>query len=183
MFRPRNTDTTFKGHQNAKNLNWIVKLVPADLLRKRVFYATCSLVKEGLNQWLLDSHLRDVYTGTEGYNWVDSNWLRIPTNQLNDVSFLSQTSMSLSSEQPPPSTALPPASQTQVFQPVSKAPHSSGINVNAAPFQSMQTVRPLWRHSHLFSQNDESCYQMRLLLKHLLCKISWIWISILWCKF
>uniref|UniRef100_A0A3P8RQU9 Cell cycle associated protein 1b n=1 Tax=Amphiprion percula TaxID=161767 RepID=A0A3P8RQU9_AMPPE len=51
-----------------------------------------------------------------------------------------QTSMSLSLEQPPPSTALPPASQTQVFQPVSKAPHSSGINVNAAPFQSMQTV-------------------------------------------
>ncbi|CAK6961592.1 caprin-1b isoform X2 [Scomber scombrus] len=51
-----------------------------------------------------------------------------------------QTSMSLSSEQPPPSTALPPASQTQVFQPVSKTPHSSGINVNAAPFQSMQTV-------------------------------------------
>uniref|UniRef100_A0AAQ5XRY4 Cell cycle associated protein 1b n=1 Tax=Amphiprion ocellaris TaxID=80972 RepID=A0AAQ5XRY4_AMPOC len=36
--------------------------------------------------------------------------------------------------------SLPPASQTQVFQPVSKAPHSSGINVNAAPFQSMQTV-------------------------------------------
>ncbi|XP_034443462.1 caprin-1b isoform X1 [Hippoglossus hippoglossus] len=51
-----------------------------------------------------------------------------------------QTSMSLSSEQPPPSTALPPASPTQVFQPVSKAPQSSGINVNAAPFQSMQTV-------------------------------------------
>ncbi|XP_067357844.1 caprin-1b isoform X2 [Channa argus] len=51
-----------------------------------------------------------------------------------------QTSLSLSSEQPPPSTALHPASQTQVFQPVSKAPHSSGINVNAAPFQSMQTV-------------------------------------------
>ncbi|XP_058502266.1 caprin-1b isoform X1 [Solea solea] len=51
-----------------------------------------------------------------------------------------QTSMSLSSEQPPPSTALSPAPQTQVFQPVSKAPHSSGINVNAAPFQSMQTV-------------------------------------------
>lgn len=48
--------------------------------------------------------------------------------------------MSLSSEQPPPSTALPAATQTQVFQPVSKAPHSSGINVNAAPFQSMQTV-------------------------------------------
>ncbi|XP_037307944.2 caprin-1b isoform X1 [Pungitius pungitius] len=47
---------------------------------------------------------------------------------------------SSSSEQPPPSAAHPPVSQTQVFQPVSKAPHSSGINVNAAPFQSMQTV-------------------------------------------
>lgn len=46
-----------------------------------------------------------------------------------------QNSMSLSSEQLSPS-----ASQTQVFQPVSKAPHSGGINVNAAPFQSMQTV-------------------------------------------
>lgn len=56
----------------------------------------------------------------------------------------SQTSLSLSSEQPPPSTALPAATQTQVFQPVSKAPHSSGINVNAAPFQSMQTVSPQW---------------------------------------
>ncbi|XP_016888506.2 caprin-1b isoform X2 [Cynoglossus semilaevis] len=51
-----------------------------------------------------------------------------------------QTSLSLTSEQPPSSTALPQASQAQVFQPVSKAPHSSGINVNAAPFQSMQTV-------------------------------------------
>ncbi|XP_076159588.1 caprin-1b isoform X1 [Alosa pseudoharengus] len=50
-----------------------------------------------------------------------------------------QASMSLSTEQPPPS-ALPPASQTQVFQPSSKPLHSSGINVNAAPFQSMQTV-------------------------------------------
>ncbi len=64
-----------------------------------------------------------------------------------------KTSMSLSSEQPPPSAALPPASQTPVFQPVSKSPHSSGINVNAAPFQSMQTVRPLCHtHSLLFSQ-------------------------------
>lgn len=69
--------------------------------------------------------------------------LRILPNRSVNVSPLQQTSLSLSSEQPPPSTALPAASQTQVFQPVSKAPHSSGINVNAAPFQSMQTVRPL----------------------------------------
>uniref|UniRef100_A0A3B3RJI5 Cell cycle associated protein 1 n=1 Tax=Paramormyrops kingsleyae TaxID=1676925 RepID=A0A3B3RJI5_9TELE len=50
-----------------------------------------------------------------------------------------QASMSLSSEPSPP-TSLPAASQPQVFQPVSKPLHSSGINVNAAPFQSMQTV-------------------------------------------
>ncbi|XP_016407011.1 caprin-1-like isoform X3 [Sinocyclocheilus rhinocerous] len=50
-----------------------------------------------------------------------------------------QASMPLT-EQPPPSTVLPPASQTQVIQPGSKPLHSSGINVNAAPFQSMQTV-------------------------------------------
>jgi len=64
--------------------------------------------------------------------------------------------MSLAAEQqqaPPSSTPLPPASQTPpLFQAVSKAPpphsgaikapppHSGGINVNAAPFQSMQTV-------------------------------------------
>ncbi|XP_052322612.1 caprin-1-like isoform X2 [Oncorhynchus keta] len=45
--------------------------------------------------------------------------------------------VSLSSEQPPASS-----SQTQVFQSVNgpKPPRSSGINVNAAPFRSMQTV-------------------------------------------
>ncbi|XP_043120916.1 caprin-1b isoform X2 [Puntigrus tetrazona] len=43
-------------------------------------------------------------------------------------------------EQLPPSTVLPPAAQTQVIQPGPKPLHSSGINVNAAPFQSMQTV-------------------------------------------
>ena len=53
---------------------------------------------------------------------------------------LSFPQASLSSDQPPPSSTLPPTSQTQVFQPVCKSPHTSGINVNAAPFQSMQTV-------------------------------------------
>nr|XP_057943248.1 caprin-1b isoform X2 [Doryrhamphus excisus] len=59
-----------------------------------------------------------------------------PTEPIDPI----QTSMSLPSEHSPPPTSLPPASQTQVFQPVPKTPHSSGINVNAAPFQSMQTV-------------------------------------------
>lgn len=50
-----------------------------------------------------------------------------------------QTSMPLT-EQPPPSPSLPQPSPTPVFQPSSKPLHSGGINVNAAPFQSMQTV-------------------------------------------
>uniref|UniRef100_A0A8D0L796 Cell cycle associated protein 1 n=1 Tax=Sphenodon punctatus TaxID=8508 RepID=A0A8D0L796_SPHPU len=52
-----------------------------------------------------------------------------------------QASMSLSADQTPASSPLPAASQPQVFQAGSSKPlHSSGINVNAAPFQSMQTV-------------------------------------------
>ncbi|KAG8012745.1 Caprin-1 [Nibea albiflora] len=84
---------------------------------------------------------------------------RPPTESIDPI----QTSMSLSSEQPPPSTALPPASQTQVFQPVSKTPHSSGINVNAAPFQSMQTVfnlnAPVPPASETEALNQASQYQ------------------------
>uniref|UniRef100_A0A8C5CJN3 Cell cycle associated protein 1b n=1 Tax=Gadus morhua TaxID=8049 RepID=A0A8C5CJN3_GADMO len=61
------------------------------------------------------------------------------------------------------STALSPASQTQAFQPVSKAPHSSGINVNAAPFQSMQTVfnlnAPIPPASETEALNQASQYQ------------------------
>ncbi|XP_029438316.1 caprin-1 isoform X2 [Rhinatrema bivittatum] len=52
-----------------------------------------------------------------------------------------QASMSLSTDQTPTSSALPAVSQSPVFQAgPSKPLHSSGINVNAAPFQSMQTV-------------------------------------------
>ncbi|XP_014905454.1 caprin-1-like isoform X1 [Poecilia latipinna] len=47
----------------------------------------------------------------------------------------SQTSMSLSSEQ-----SSAPCSLSTAFPPVSKHIHSGGINVNAAPFQSVQAV-------------------------------------------
>uniref|UniRef100_A0A668A980 Cell cycle associated protein 1a n=1 Tax=Myripristis murdjan TaxID=586833 RepID=A0A668A980_9TELE len=47
----------------------------------------------------------------------------------------SQASMSLSSEQSPALSSLPSA-----FPPVAKPTHGGGINVNAAPFQSMQAV-------------------------------------------
>ncbi|XP_066541344.1 caprin-1b [Hoplias malabaricus] len=50
-----------------------------------------------------------------------------------------QVSISLT-EQTPPASALSATSQAQVFQPNTKPLHNSGINVNAAPFQSMQTV-------------------------------------------
>uniref|UniRef100_A0A8C1HBF0 Cell cycle associated protein 1a n=1 Tax=Cyprinus carpio carpio TaxID=630221 RepID=A0A8C1HBF0_CYPCA len=68
-----------------------------------------------------------------------------------------QVSMPLSSEQPPT-----PSSQPQVFQPVSKPLHS-GINVNAAPFQSMQAVfnmnAPVPPTNEMDSQKISSQYQ------------------------
>lgn len=52
-----------------------------------------------------------------------------------------QATISLNTDQTTTSSSLPAASQPQVFQAgTSKPLHSSGINVNAAPFQSMQTV-------------------------------------------
>ncbi|XP_027693472.1 caprin-1 isoform X2 [Vombatus ursinus] len=52
-----------------------------------------------------------------------------------------QAAISLTADQAPTSSPLPAASQPQVFPAGSSKPlHSSGINVNAAPFQSMQTV-------------------------------------------
>ncbi|CAK6449519.1 unnamed protein product [Pipistrellus nathusii] len=52
-----------------------------------------------------------------------------------------QATISLNADQTSASSSLPAASQPQVFQAgTSKPLHSSGINVNAAPFQSMQTV-------------------------------------------
>ncbi|XP_052416831.1 caprin-1-like isoform X1 [Carassius gibelio] len=68
-----------------------------------------------------------------------------------------QVSMPLSSEQTPT-----PSSQPQVFQPVSKPLHS-GINVNAAPFQSMQAVfnmnAPVPPTNEMDSQKISSQYQ------------------------
>ncbi|KAB5558777.1 hypothetical protein PHYPO_G00021130 [Pangasianodon hypophthalmus] len=68
-----------------------------------------------------------------------------------------QVSMPLSSEQPPASS-----SQPQAFQSVSKPLHS-GINVNAAPFQSMQTVfnlnAPVPPSNELESPKMSSQYQ------------------------
>ncbi|CAI9598646.1 unnamed protein product [Staurois parvus] len=66
-----------------------------------------------------------------------------PTEQRSQKEAMEQiqASLSLSSDPTQTSSSLPAASQPQVFQTGSNKPlHSSGINVNAAPFQSMQTV-------------------------------------------
>uniref|UniRef100_A0A8C5PQS5 Cell cycle associated protein 1 n=1 Tax=Leptobrachium leishanense TaxID=445787 RepID=A0A8C5PQS5_9ANUR len=65
-----------------------------------------------------------------------------PTEQRTQNEALEQIQASLSlSPDPTQTSSLPVASQPQVFQTGSNKPlHSSGINVNAAPFQSMQTV-------------------------------------------
>ncbi|XP_030270135.1 caprin-1a isoform X1 [Sparus aurata] len=59
----------------------------------------------------------------------------LPTSAVSGPQESSQGSMSLSSEQSPA-----PCSLSSAFPPVSKPPHSGGINVNAAPFQSVQAV-------------------------------------------
>lgn len=67
----------------------------------------------------------------------------LPTEQRsqNDAMEQIQASLTLSTDPTQTSSSLPAASQPQVFQTGSNKPlHSSGINVNAAPFQSMQTV-------------------------------------------
>ncbi|KAM9302264.1 caprin-1 [Gastrophryne carolinensis] len=66
-----------------------------------------------------------------------------PTEQRSQKEALEQIQASLSRSSDPTQTSasLSAASQPQVFQTGSNKPlHSSGINVNAAPFQSMQTV-------------------------------------------
>ncbi|XP_042274793.1 caprin-1a isoform X1 [Thunnus albacares] len=61
---------------------------------------------------------------------------RLPqTSSVSGPQESSQASMSLSSEQSPA-----PCSLSSAFPPVSKPTHTGGINVNAAPFQSVQAV-------------------------------------------
>ncbi|XP_069821294.1 caprin-1 [Dendropsophus ebraccatus] len=67
----------------------------------------------------------------------------LPTEQRSQKDAMEQiqASLTLSTDPTQTSSSLPAASQPQVFQTGSNKPlHSSGINVNAAPFQSMQTV-------------------------------------------
>ncbi|KAH0620801.1 hypothetical protein JD844_021580 [Phrynosoma platyrhinos] len=65
----------------------------------------------------------------------------VSAQPMNPAQNLDIPQMVCSPDQTPASSSLPAASQPQVFQAATSKPlHSSGINVNAAPFQSMQTV-------------------------------------------
>lgn len=78
------------------------------------------------------------YAGsTQMYQTSHPSEQRSPKDPMEQI----QASLNLSTDPTQTSSSLPAASQPQVFQTGSNKPlHSSGINVNAAPFQSMQTV-------------------------------------------
>ncbi|KAM8939836.1 caprin-1 isoform 2-T2 [Pelodytes ibericus] len=85
----------------------------------------------------LISSTTESYTGTQIYQPSHPTEQRTQKEALEQI----QVSLSLSPDTTQTSPALPAASQPLVFQTGSNKPlHSTGINVNAAPFQSMQTV-------------------------------------------
>ncbi|XP_063802330.1 caprin-1 isoform X2 [Pseudophryne corroboree] len=85
----------------------------------------------------LVSSTSEGYTGSQMYQPSHPTEQRSPKDPMEQI----QASLSLSPDPTQTSSSLPAASQPQVFQTGSNKPlHSSGINVNAAPFQSMQTV-------------------------------------------
>ncbi|KAK1798788.1 hypothetical protein P4O66_006669, partial [Electrophorus voltai] len=95
----------------------------------------------------------DTYSSTPPIYQSHGSDARPPTEPMDPL----QVSMALSSEPAPA-----PSSQPQGFQSVSKPLHS-GINVNAAPFQSMQTVfnlnAPVPPSNEMDSQKLSSQYQ------------------------
>uniref|UniRef100_A0A671UD07 Cell cycle associated protein 1a n=1 Tax=Sparus aurata TaxID=8175 RepID=A0A671UD07_SPAAU len=87
--------------------------------------------------------VQDLMAQMQGtYNFMQDSMLEFDGHALDPAIVSAQPmkprqtgSMSLSSEQSPA-----PCSLSSAFPPVSKPPHSGGINVNAAPFQSVQAV-------------------------------------------
>eukprot|EP00079_Xenopus_tropicalis_P024132 XP_012816663.1 PREDICTED: caprin-1 isoform X2 [Xenopus tropicalis] len=88
-------------------------------------------------QVALVSSTSEGYTGSpQLYQPSHPTEARTPKDAIEQI----QASLSLNTD-PTQTSSIPAASQPQVFQTGSNKPlHSSGINVNAAPFQSMQTV-------------------------------------------
>ncbi|KAM4617163.1 caprin-1 isoform 2-T2 [Discoglossus pictus] len=96
-----------------------------------------SQVQDATQVALVSSTSESYSTSPQMYQPSHPTEQRTPKETIDQI----QASLSLSPDLTQSSSPLPAASQPQVFQPGSNKPlHSSGINVNAAPFQSMQTV-------------------------------------------
>ncbi|KAB1272434.1 Caprin-1 [Camelus dromedarius] len=89
----------------------------------------------------LVSSTSEGYTGSQPLYQPSHATEQRPQKESIDQIQASSATISLNTDQTTAASSLPAASQPQVFQAgTSKPLHSSGINVNAAPFQSMQTV-------------------------------------------
>uniref|UniRef100_A0A8C7FQM7 Cell cycle associated protein 1a n=1 Tax=Oncorhynchus kisutch TaxID=8019 RepID=A0A8C7FQM7_ONCKI len=103
----------------------------SDLFKGQGYYMNLPLFSPFPPQVLMVSPTPDAYSSTAPL--YQPSHTAEPRPQTDGIDHI-QASMSLSSEQSPAPSSLPSA-----FPPVS-TPHSGGINVNAAPFQSMQAV-------------------------------------------
>ncbi|XP_053244244.1 caprin-1 isoform X4 [Podarcis raffonei] len=122
----------------AQNLDIPQMVCPSVHTESRLAQSTQVPVQPEATQVPLVSSTSEGYTASQPmYQPSHSTEQRPQKESIDQI----QASITLSADQTPTSSPLPAASQPQVFQAASSKPlHSSGINVNAAPFQSMQTV-------------------------------------------
>ncbi|XP_044292831.1 caprin-1 isoform X2 [Varanus komodoensis] len=122
----------------AQNLDIPQMVCPPVHTESRLAQPTQVPVQPEATQVPLVSSTSEGYTASQSmYQPSHSTEQRPQKDSIDPI----QASITLSADQTPTSSPLPAASQPQVFQaPSSKPLHTSGINVNAAPFQSMQTV-------------------------------------------
>nr|XP_028584076.1 caprin-1 isoform X4 [Podarcis muralis] len=122
----------------AQNLDIPQMVCPPVHTESRLAQSTQVPVQPEATQVPLVSSTSEGYTASQPmYQPSHSTEQRPQKESIDQI----QASITLSADQTPTSSPLPAASQPQVFQAASSKPlHSSGINVNAAPFQSMQTV-------------------------------------------
>nr|XP_034972497.1 caprin-1 isoform X4 [Zootoca vivipara] len=122
----------------AQNLDMPQMVCPPVHTESRLAQSTQVPVQPEATQVPLVSSTSEGYTAPQPmYQPSHSTEQRPQKESIDQI----QASITLSADQTPTSSPLPAASQPQVFQAASSKPlHSSGINVNAAPFQSMQTV-------------------------------------------
>ncbi|XP_077178247.1 caprin-1 isoform X2 [Paroedura picta] len=122
----------------AQNLDMPQMVCPPVHSESRLAQPTQVPVQPEASQVPLVSSTSEGYTASQPmYQPSHSTEQRPQKESIDQI----QASITLNADQTPTTSPLPAASQPQVFQAATSKPlHSSGINVNAAPFQSMQTV-------------------------------------------